>query len=141
MYDFIEFSIARMKQMPLGLRMLTLMALLFTLIAPAAFLPGGKINDIRVSYSEWWRSGGGPVFLAVGITFAFVAYGFLRATRWSRPLCLLAVASPSIVALFQFPDVSDSIFLLVIVSLIALYLFRRRTVRFYYERFSQQTAA
>ena len=141
MHELIAFIVERMKRMPFGLRVLTLHAMEFTLFVPFAFLPGGEINGFKVAYRDWWLRGGGPLFIAVGVAFGVIAYGFLRATRWSRPLYLIALASPLFVAPFLAVRVDDYIIAVCPVAVLGLYLFRRRTVCTYYAAFSQRTIA
>jgi peptidoglycan/LPS O-acetylase OafA/YrhL len=81
--------------MPPGLRVATFLCSVFGILAPVSLLPFGthRIDGVTVGFAEFWQRGGGPVFFALGIGCALLAYGFLRARRWSRPLFVLAVLS------------------------------------------------
>ena len=77
--------------MPRGLRLATGLCLIFTLFIPSAFLPFGEhwVNGVHVSFSEFWRQGGGPAFVGVGVISMLFAYGFIRARRWIRPVAVI----------------------------------------------------
>jgi hypothetical protein len=42
------------------------------------------INGHQVTFEEFWRRGGGPIFFICGILFPIIGYGFVRARNWSR---------------------------------------------------------
>jgi hypothetical protein len=87
-----------LRRMPAGLRNITCLCLVFTLFLPAAFLPFGErsIDGVHVSFTAFWDLGGGPLCAGIGIVSAVLAYGFIRARRWVRPIvvgpgCVLAI--------------------------------------------------
>jgi hypothetical protein len=72
--------------MPKGLRWLTIICFGFALFLPLSLIPAGGhyINGTEVTFAEFWRRGGGPLFFAMGIVFPLMGFGFLRAQNWSR---------------------------------------------------------
>ena len=80
-----------MQRMPKGLRLATSLCLIFAFFLPLAFLPFGEhsVDGVRVSFAQFWRRGGGPAFVGVGVISVLFAYGFLRARRWIRPLVVI----------------------------------------------------
>lgn len=92
-----------LRRMPLLLRWVTGMCLAFSLFLPAAILPFGehRIDDQEVSFSEFWRQGGGPVFAGIGLLSISLAYGFIRATRWARLLAVMTGLAVTALAAFE----------------------------------------
>jgi hypothetical protein len=81
----IKMAVARM---PSGLRIATFLCVGFSVLAPMSLLPFGehRIDGVPVGFAEFWCRVGGPVSFSLGVVSAFLAYGFLRARRWSRVL-------------------------------------------------------
>jgi len=84
---FYAIKTALLK-MPTGLRLATGLSLIFTLFIPGAVMPFGQqsIDGVDVSLAEFWRRGGGPMFLCIGGISTLFAYGFIQARRWIRPV-------------------------------------------------------
>ena len=74
--------------MPKILRWFTWMCFGFALFLPLSLIPGGghSINGQQVTFEEFWRRGGGPIFFVAGILFPITGYGFVHARNWSRYL-------------------------------------------------------
>ncbi|HEY1788381.1 MAG TPA: hypothetical protein VGJ73_09515 [Verrucomicrobiae bacterium] len=146
MRKIIQFVNARLQQMPYGLRLISNLSLLFTFIVPAivviTLLAHGQysrfeINGRQVTYEQFWQGGGFLAAFLFGIYCALLAYGLLRASRWSRPLCLLPPVVFSILILFhRQPSPAVALYnclgLACEAALLVWYLFYRRTVRDYY---------
>jgi len=47
-----------------------------------------SVNGVQVSFAEFWRQGGGPVFVGIGLVSILIAYGFIRKQRWARPIAV-----------------------------------------------------
>ena len=83
--------------MPKILRWFTRMCFAFALFLPLSLIPAGGryINGQQVTFEEFWRRGGGPIFFVAGILFPIAGYGFVRAQSWSRYLfAALQIAIP-----------------------------------------------
>ena len=87
--------------MPEGIRYFSLASLLLMLCLPAAILPFGEffVQGDRVSFAEFWHSGGGIIFLMVGVVGAVLFYGFVMARPWVRHLAVV-LGWASVVATF-----------------------------------------
>ena len=64
------------------------MCFAFALFLPLSLIPAGGhyINGQQVTFEEFWRRGGGPIFFIAGILFPLTGYGLVRAQNWSRHL-------------------------------------------------------
>jgi hypothetical protein len=126
---FVHIS-GRLKQMPFGLRALTCICV-FVPIFGFGFYYRGELP------------GGLPKVLLTAIGSAVFIYGFLQATRWSRPLLILFLSVSSIWAIFEhhatysFPDYLG---LLGTDGFIFWTLYLRRDVRDYYARTTESAA-
>jgi hypothetical protein len=83
--------------MPKILHWLTWMCFGFAFFLPLSLIPAGGhyINGQQVTFAEFWRRGGGPIFFIAGILFPIAGYGFVHAQRWSRYLfAALQIAIP-----------------------------------------------
>ena len=76
------------KRMPFILKWLTALCFAGVLFPVIAAIPGGTctINGHEVSHTEFWRLGGGPLFVLVGIVFPIVGYAFAKCKSWGRYL-------------------------------------------------------
>jgi len=74
--------------MPWLLKWLTVLCFASVLAPVIAAIPGGifTINGQEVSHAEFWRLGGGPLFVLVGIIFPVTGYAFAKRKRWGRYL-------------------------------------------------------
>lgn len=135
---------APIQKMPAGLRVVTFLCALFSILAPLSLLPSGehRIDGVPVGFGEFWRRGGGPVVFSLGVAFALLAYGFLRARRWSRPLFVLVVLALTLPALLFEPAAQREAFIVSVVlsGLAFWYVFHRRTVREYFTRAHENAA-
>src|SRR5450432_3693227 len=98
MRSIIHFVSSRLQQMPYGLRVVSRVLLTFAFVFPIftllLVLPLGRgvhysINGTPVTYDEFLRRSHFLSFFLVGICSGILAYGFIRASRWSRPVCFL----------------------------------------------------
>ena len=90
----------RFKEMPLFLRFFLFP---YSLIGSVLFIDGSfipivefEIKGKRVSWSEWWAAGAGPLFIVIGLLLFISAIGFYRKKRHAR----LTFLSVFVVALF-----------------------------------------
>jgi hypothetical protein len=118
--------------MPKALRWLAIMCFAFGLFLPLALVPAGGhyINGVAVTFAEFWRRGGGPVFFVAGIVFPLIGYGFIRARNWSRYLYVGIHVAWGISFLSGSPI--DALVVLAWATLTGYYLFWRRNVREYF---------
>ncbi len=128
--------LAAFRRMPTGVRVLTVACLLLVLPLPIACVPGMdfQIGDQPVSFSEFWRRGGGLVFCCVGAYFSVVAYGLIRARRWSRPMLVLGGSGLVLVGTLSEGRLStDTIVGFVVLALCpGIYLYFRQAARRYF---------
>jgi hypothetical protein len=106
----------------------------FGLFLPLSLIPAGghSINGVQVTFEEFWRRGGGPIFFLAGILFPLSGLGFVRAQNWSRYLfSVLQFAFPVCTLFFGRFD-WDTLFAVVWAAFVAYYLFRRPSVREYF---------
>jgi hypothetical protein len=132
MRSFFVFIGRRLKQMPMGIHFL----LLFCILAPIFALGFYIRGDPKVPV-------GLPKVLLTAIGSAVFVYGFLLATRWSRPLLMLYLVAGSIWAIFQHHatySFSDYWGLLGTDGLVAWILYFRRDVRDYCTRAHESVA-
>ena len=128
---FVYIS-SRLKQMPLALHFLTLLAVSAPVFALGFYIRGD--SQVPVGLSK---------VLLIAIGSAVFVYGFLQATRWSRPLLLLCLAVGLIWAIFQHHatySFSDYLGLLATAGFIAWILYFLRNVRDYYARAHKSVA-
>jgi hypothetical protein len=136
--------------MPRGLSLLTNLFLLFAFIFPAFSLicllsyalGNHSINGVQLSFGDFWRRMQLLIPFGVGIYSALIAYGFLRATRWSRPLFVLPCVASLVLGVIHYTTLTlyGCLSSLVGVALPVWYLFFRHTVRDYYARAQQPVA-
>ena len=148
MRSIINFVSSRLQQMPYGLRVVSRVLLIFAFFFPIftvlLVLPLGRhahysINGTPVTYDEFLRRGHFLPFFLIGIYSGILAYGLIRASRWSRPCCFLPIAVSFIMAFIHHqPPLAvalyDYLSLILTVALLAWYLFFRQTVRDYYAK-------
>ncbi|MGA2281564.1 MAG: hypothetical protein ABSG80_14820 [Verrucomicrobiota bacterium] len=153
MRAILDFVNGRLQQMPRGLSVLTNAFLLFAVLFPVVTLlllvAHGHdsyfvINGTQVTYDEFWRRGGFWTFLLVGIYCAVLVYGFLHASRWSRPLFLLpCVVGPILAVIYHHTTLTLYNYLsgLFGTALLVWYLYFRQTVRDYYAKTHKPVAS
>ena len=121
------------QHMPVGLRMIMWGCFIGILFIPLALVPGGghSINGELVSFTEFWRRGGGPVFVAVGVLLPVIGYGIATRKGWSRYLFIGFLVVTSLLSFAFHPNAEDVISFLFI-GLMTWYLFWRRSVSDYF---------
>jgi hypothetical protein len=125
--------------MPKILRWFTWMCFGFFLFVPLSLIRAGGhyINGQEVTFEEFWRRGGGPIFFAAGILFPIAGYGFVRAQSWSRYLFAALQAAIPVSSLFL-GGIDLQLLLSVALSAFAIYyLFWVPSVRKYFERWRE----
>ncbi len=155
MRNITHFVSSRLQQMPYGLRVVSKVLLIFAFVFPIftliLLLAHGQhshfvINGKQVTYEEFLHRGGFLQFFLIGIYSAILVYGFLHASRWSRPLCFLPFAISLFLAVFHSSQapLATALYgylsLICSAALLSWYLFYRQTVRDYYAR-TQKPAA
>jgi hypothetical protein len=126
------FIVSRLKQMPFGIRLLSGLCVFTPIFAFSFYIRG----DSQVSVSL-------PKVLLIAIGSAVFVYGFLLATRWSRPLMMLYLAGALIWAVIQNHagySFSDYLGWLVTIGFVVWVLYFRRDVRDYYARAHETVA-
>jgi hypothetical protein len=119
------------RSMPMGLRLLTFACFGFALFLPLSLLPfGHRLHGQEVSFTEFWRRGGGPAFFIAGVLFPLTGYGFLSARGWSR--YLFVGISIGLAILSTFSSLADGLMALVWAAAVTYYLFWWPTVRNYF---------
>ena len=129
--------------MPLILKLLTILCFAGVLFPVFAAIPGGSfgVNGQQVSYEEFWRLGGGPVFVLAGIVLPISGYTFLKRKSWGRYLFVGFFVSSIIAVLIlsQFLPVykisfADVIQYVIFIILLILYLFFDKSVKEYFNQ-------
>jgi surface polysaccharide O-acyltransferase-like enzyme len=150
MRAILNYVNGRLQQMPRGLSVLTNVLLLFAVLFPVItllILVGAHNHDARfiidgrqATYDEFWRRNGYlsylPFFI-IGIYSGILAYGFLHASRWSRPLLVLPfIVSFVLDVIYHHATLAFYRYLspLLFITLLVWYLFFRQTVGDYYAK-------
>ena len=132
MRTLFVFIISRLKQMPFGIRFLFGFCVFVPIIALVWYLRGDSQVPVGL-----------PKVLLTAICCAVFGYGFLLATRWSRPLLMLYLVAASIWAIIQHHvtySLSDYLGLLATDGFIVWILYFRRDVLDYYARAHEPVA-
>jgi len=148
MRSILHFVCSRLQQMPNGLRVVSKVLLTFAFVFPIFTLllvmPHGRdahysINGTPVTYDEFLRHGHFVPFFLIGIYSGILAYGFIRASRWSRPFCFLPFIVSFITAIIYHPPplavvLYNCVSLVLTAAILGWYLFFRQSVRDYYDK-------
>jgi hypothetical protein len=112
------------------------MCFAFVLFLPLSLIPvgGHYINETEVSFAEFWRRGGGPIFFVAGILFPVTGYGFVRAQNWSRFVFTALHFGVALTTVFYGSISFDTALAFAWVGFVAYYLFWRPNVRDYFTR-------
>jgi hypothetical protein len=121
------------RDVPIGLRMIMRGCFIGVLFIPLALIPAGGhwINGEAVSFTEFWRRGGGPMFIVVGILLPLIGCGIAARKDWSRYAFigfLLLTLGFSTIAQPHWDELISVLF----IAFIIWYLFWRHTVREYF---------
>jgi len=134
------------RPMPVILKVLTGICFAMALCLVVAAIPVPhmhyEINGHDVSYADFWKLGGGPLFVVAGIVLPLSGFGFVNRKHWGRYLCTGFFVIGS---LFQFfaglfipvykTDASVQLSYAVFVAVLVWYLFCKQSVK---EYFSEQ---
>jgi hypothetical protein len=132
MRSLFVFIFSRLKQMPFGIRLLSGLCVFAPIFALVFYIRGDSQVPVDL-----------PKVLLIATGSAVFVYGFLQATRWSRPLLMLYLAAGSIWAIFQHHTTysfSDYLGLLATDGFVVWILYFRRDVRDYYARAHESVA-
>ncbi len=131
------------KQMPRMLKLLTVFCFAGVLFAVGAATPGGNftINGRAVTYSEFWRSGAGPLFVLIGVILPITGYAFVKRKSWGRFLFagLLVAINIATMVMDEFMTAelvspSDFVWSLASMALLVWYLFFKQSVKDYFTK-------
>ncbi|HEX9047475.1 MAG TPA: hypothetical protein VF988_10650 [Verrucomicrobiae bacterium] len=120
------FIISRVKQMPFGIRLLSGLCVFAPIFALGFYVRGDSQVPVGL-----------PKVLLIAVGSAVFIYGFMFATRWSRPLMMIYLGVALIWAIFQNHgtySLSDYLGWLFTIGFIAWILYFRHDVRDYYSR-------
>jgi hypothetical protein len=126
------FILSRLKQMPFGIRLLTGLCVFAPIFAFGFYIRGDSQVPVGL-----------PKVLLMAIGSTVFVYGFLLATRWSRPLLMIYLLASSVWTILQRHatySFSDYLGMLAGVGFIVWILYFRRDVRDYYARAHQSVA-
>lgn len=127
----------RFKEMPLFLRYFLFP---YCLIGSILFIEGSfipimefEIKGKRVSWSEWWSAGAGPLFVVIGLLLFISAIGFYNKKRNARLtfLSVFVVALP-FVWQFEVPTGEGVVVLGILFLIVVWYFFLKKSVRNYF---------
>ena len=124
MRSLVDYIANRLKQMPSGIRLFSGLCVFAPIFALSFYIRGDSQVPVGL-----------PKVLLIAVVSAVFVYGFLLATRWSRPLLMLYLAAGSIWAIFQHHatySFSDYLGLLAGDGFIVWILYFRRDTRDYY---------
>ena len=128
--------VSAFRKMPSGVRFVTALSMMFTLLLPAAILPVGEhfVDGDRVAFAEFWRSGGGFLFAFIGVAALLLAYGMVRARRWARHFVVFLSWSLVVVTIFGWRGFSLDVVaaFLMFGCLPTWYFYFRRPVKEYF---------
>jgi hypothetical protein len=128
------------KSMPVVLKGLTGFCFASILFPIIALLPGHfTISGQEVSHAEFWRLGGGPTFVLIGILFPVCGYGFVSRKFWAPRLfmgiLIAGILSQAIAGRFL-PIYSmqavDALQYCIFIPLLLWYLMFKKNVREYF---------
>ena len=126
---------ANFKSMPLMLKFLTAQAIAGILLLIVSVIPlaSYRIDGRSVTHAEWWGSGIGVYASVWGVLLAIA--GFLLVTRkpFSRPVYLGVLSLGLVTPYFLFGGHWSSLFSLLIVAIIAAYLYLKTSVKQYFD--------
>ena len=130
-------------QMPRLLKLLTASTLALIVFLVGSVLPHGSISAFgrQMSTTEWWASGAGAITVLAAVLPIASAALMLKRSRYGRPAyvlgwVVLSLATPVLVAVTKGNAAGAApsmIFSLVVTVLIALYLYRSKAVRGYFD--------
>jgi hypothetical protein len=126
------FILSRLKQMPFGIRLLSGLCVFAPIFAFGFYIRGDSQVPVGL-----------PKVLLIALFCAVFIYGFLQATRWSRPVVMLYLVGALIWAIIQNHaaySVSDYLGWLFTIGFVAWILYFRRDVRDYYARAHESVA-
>lgn len=134
------------RQMPWGLRLVTGCCLWTSLAIPFISVPLPTVysyNGEDVSWFEFWRRGGGPIVFGIGCFAAIMAYGLIRARRWSRVLFISSVAVFLICNILANGHDRGAVIVVSVLMMLPLvwYFFYRKPVREYFRGGHNATVA
>lgn len=139
--NVFQHSRLALKRMPFVLRIVTQMLLILILFLPASLMPFGEhsIDGQLVTFVEFWKQGGGPVFALLGIVASTLAYGFIRARFWSRPVSILCFLGFASITIWEDPrmNAENLIIAIGVVVLWPGYLYLSKRVRRYFSEAPQ----
>ena len=117
-FEFMNFVTRRLRDMPNGLAWLTRIHMVLPVVA------------LLIVYQEFGRYL--VPFILVCIYSVAAVYGFLHASRWSRPVIVLSYAIPPIFR-HEMPA-SGYLSWIMIAGILAWYLYFSQAVRDYYAK-------
>jgi hypothetical protein len=130
------------KAMPSILKWLCVVGLVPPLFLFGTLIPNGSINvdGKPMANSDWWSSGAGAVVAVLAIVMTAAEIMLLRRSKYGRPIYLIGMAltmasGPPIEKLLEpnaTPYLQPLVFNLVIVVLVAWYLYGNKAVQKYF---------
>ncbi len=147
----IRELVSQIGRVPLPLRLFIIACLFIGILVPLqAIIPGigANINGTHLHWPELWQTGSAFVLLAMGPIHLAVPYGVLQRKQWVRPLLVcfpLIQLLPFELKEFFFGKAGFlltvyqksamrgfALFLAIYVIVVAVYLYRTQSVRFYF---------
>jgi len=124
----------RMQALPRHLRSLVVICFGFSLFIPLAFQPFGNpsFDGEVITYAEFWRRGGGTLFLCIGSVFPLIGLGIIWRSQWARPLYFVFALSFTAFLLFSFRGSLPAALTAMILLADASYLFVAPSIRNYF---------
>jgi len=137
--DISIISYLSIKEMPFFLKLITIFCLCGIFFIAGSILPMGsyQLYYDKVTFSQFWTSGAGIIFFITGIVLFASGIGFIMKVKWARILFLsllpIQIILMVILKLGQTKELFQMLISFLLVLLIfGLYLFRRKTVREYF---------
>jgi hypothetical protein len=122
------------KNMPTILKFITAHALVCSIFLLPAVVPGMPftVDDKVISFSELWSSGIAPYLVVTSTAMPVSGYLLLKKAVYSREVYLVAVSLGLIVPYIYWEEYKSLWFGVLITVGIALYLFGRANVKYYF---------
>ena len=138
--DIYTVSFQAIREMPFFLKLITIFCLFGLFFIAGAIFPIGnyEIYDGKVTYIQFWTSGAGVIFLITGVVLLTSGVGFIKKCKWARILFLALLPIQIVLMSLMKLGTKKEIFelfisFILLLFIVGLYLFRRRTVRDYFK--------
>ena len=146
MKDAISYTKSSFSVMPLFLKFIVficLIGMLLLIIIPVLPFTVFILDEIKVTQSEFWKTGAGPMTFAAGLVLLISGIGIMLRKSWSRGVfCIFiflvgkfsfsASAFPPFIEYDRNSWLQSMPYVASVILVCALYLYGKRSVRLYF---------